>query len=48
MAKNDEPKRKYNMWVDDNNEVKIIDMGYDWHTNVKSQAIVRLECKEND
>jgi hypothetical protein len=46
MAEKNEPKRKYNIWVD-NGEVKIIDMGYDYHTNVPTQMIVRSEVAKN-
>ena len=43
MAENNAtPKRKYKIWLDDG-EIKIIDMGYDWHTNIKNQADVKLE-----
>ena len=43
---NDTPKRKYKIWLD-NGELKIIDIGYDWHTNVKNQASVRLEVADD-
>jgi hypothetical protein len=46
MAEKNEPKRKYNIWGD-NGEVKIIDMGYDYHTNVPTQMIVRSEVAKN-
>lgn len=43
MAENDDtPKRKYKLWLD-NEELKIMDMGYDWHTDVKEQALVKME-----
>jgi hypothetical protein len=42
MAENkaDTPKRKYLVWSD-GEEVKVMDCGYDWHTNVKEQVIVK-------
>lgn len=48
MAENNEPKRKYNMWVDSNGNIKIIDMGYDWHTNVPTQAFIRSAEVKDD
>jgi hypothetical protein len=44
MAENrsDTPKRKYIVWSD-GDEVKIMDCGYDYHTNVKTQVIVKGE-----
>lgn len=44
MAENkaDTPKRKYLVWSD-GEEVKVMDCGYDWHTNVKEQAILKGE-----
>jgi hypothetical protein len=44
MAENkaDTPKRKYLVWSD-GEEVKVMDCGYDWHTNVKTQVIVKGE-----
>ena len=41
--KSDTPKRKYLVWSD-GDEVKVMDCGYDWHTNVKTQAIIKGEC----
>ena len=39
--KSDTPKRKYLIWSD-GGEVKILDCGYDYHTNVKEQAVVKV------
>lgn len=49
MAKNksDTPKRKYLVWSDDK-EVKVMDMGIDWHTNVKPQMVVKGEHGKDD
>lgn len=48
MTENDDtPKRKYKLWID-NGELKIMDMGYDWHTNVKEQALVKMERDSDD
>lgn len=46
MTGNNKPKRKYNTWVDSNGNIKIIDMGYDWHTKVPTQAFIRKESDE--
>ena len=45
MAENnaDMPKRKYLVWSDKGG-IKVIDCGYDYHTNVKTQVIVKGEC----
>lgn len=43
----DLPKRKYKIWLD-GDELKIIDMGYDWHTNVKQQASVKCKVIADD
>jgi hypothetical protein len=40
--KADTPKRKYLVWSD-GEEVKVMDCGYDWHTNVKTQIVVKGE-----
>ena len=44
--KSDTPKRKYLAWSD-GGEVKILDCGYDYHTNVKTQVIVKGECNSD-
>jgi hypothetical protein len=44
--KADTPKRKYLVWSD-GEEVKVMDCGYDWHTNVKEQAVVKVERGED-
>ena len=41
MTGNNGLKRKYNTWVDSNGNIKIIDMGYDWHTKVPTQTFIR-------
>jgi hypothetical protein len=38
--KADTPKCKYLVWSD-GDEVKVMDMGIDYHTNVKTQVIVK-------
>lgn len=43
--KSDTPKRKHLVWLD-GNEIKILDFGYDWHTNIKTQAFLKAERKE--
>lgn len=48
MTGNNKPKRKYNTWVDSNGNIKIIDMGYDWHTKVPTQAFIRKESDEDE
>ena len=48
MAENkeDTPKRKYLIWSD-GDEVKVMDMGIDYHTNVKTQVIVKqASCRQ--
>jgi hypothetical protein len=44
--KADTPKRKYLIWSD-GDEVKVMDMGIDYHTNVKEQAVVKVERGED-
>jgi hypothetical protein len=44
--KADTPKRKYLVWSD-GDEVKVMDMGIDYHTNVKEQAVVKVERGED-
>jgi hypothetical protein len=43
--RSDTPKRKYLVWSDDE-EVKVM-CGYDWHTNVKEQAVVKAVSCSN-
>lgn len=38
----DAPKRKYLVWFD-GKEAKVMDRGYDWHTNIKTQAVIKGE-----
>ena len=39
-------KRKNLIWLCfDGDEVKSIDLGYDWHTNVKPQAFIKTESE---
>jgi len=41
---NDTLKRKNLIWLD-GGEVKSVDFGYDWHTNVKPQAFIKAESE---
>jgi hypothetical protein len=38
-------KRKYIMWAD-GDEIKVMDLGKDWHTKIPTQAMVRVDMSK--
>lgn len=38
-------KRKYIMWAD-GDEIKVMDLGKDWHTKIPHQAMVRVDMSK--
>jgi hypothetical protein len=43
--KSDTPKRKYLVWAD-GDEIKVMDLGKDWHTKIPTQAMVRVDMSK--
>jgi hypothetical protein len=39
-------KRKYIMWAN-GDEIKVMDLGKDWHTKIPTQAMVRVDMSKD-